>query len=250
MNLKNKKQLSIIFLLVALMALVISGCAHAVDAGNAAAQDNAPTATNSITVLGVGEALGSPDQAQVNLGIETFDETVDVATSENETIIKALLSALQEEGIAAEDIQTSNYSLWAEQRYGDNGPEGIAGYRVSNQVNVKIRDIERVGDILSTAIDAGANIIYGVNFSVNDRDALEEEARQAAVANAQERAESLAMLSGVTLGDVQSISEVYTQVPGPFMGMGGGAGMAVDESSISPGQQSYHVQVQVTYAME
>lgn len=249
MNLKNHKNYSLIVLLAALTALVISGCTAAANAGSTAAQSSG-AADNSITVLGVGQAVGSPDEAQVNFGVETFDADVQVATSENEAIIKDLLAALQEEGIAAEDIQTRNYNLWAEQRYGDNGPEGIAGYRVSNEVNVRISDIDSIGDIMNTAIEAGANIVYGVSFSVNDKQALEEEARQAAVSNAQERAESLAALSGVTLGEVQSISEVYTQVPGPYMGYGGGAGMAVDESSISPGQQSYQVQVQVTYGME
>ncbi|HMT22557.1 MAG TPA: SIMPL domain-containing protein, partial [Promineifilum sp.] len=113
--------------------------------------------------------------------------------------------------------QTTNYSLYAEQIYGDRGPEGIAGYRISNQVNVKIRDIALVGDVLAAVTEAGANAIYGVNFSVADPAALEAEARAAAMDDARKRAESLAELGGVALGDIQVISEV---VGTPVMPMG------------------------------
>jgi uncharacterized protein YggE len=200
----------------------------------------------TIKVVGTGEALGQPDEVNVTVGVDTFAKVVNDATSENENTIQAILTALNEHGIASDDIQTTNYSLWAEQLYGDNGPEGIAGYRVSNQVNVKIRDIDKVGDVLTAAISAGANSIYGVNFSVADPAALEAEAREAAMANAIERAQSLAKLSGLELGDIQAIDEINTQIPFPMGGIGGGGGGAAD-TSISPGQLSYQVQVQVTF---
>lgn len=251
MKTNYKKQLPLIFLLFALLAIVVSGCTPSLNAaGNTADSGAVQTSTNTITVLGTGEAAGPPDEAYVNLGVETFDQSVEAATSNNEATIQEILNTLKEQGIAPKDIQTSNYSLWAEQHYGDNGPEGIAGYHVSNQVNVTIRDIDKVADILSAAIDAGANSIYGVTFSVAEPDALEAEARADAIANARERAQSLADLSGVTLGDVQSITETFSQSPYPMMGMGGGASMAAAESAISPGQQSYQVQVQVTFGME
>lgn len=200
----------------------------------------------TIRVVGTGEALGQPDEANVTVGADTFAKAVNDATSENEATIQAILTALNEHGIASDDIQTTNYSLWAEQLYGDNGPEGIAGYRVSNQVNVKIRDIDKVGDVLTAAISAGANSIYGVNFSVADPAALEADAREDAVNNAIERARSLAELSGLELGDIQAIDEINTQIPFPMGGIGGGGGGAAD-TSISPGQLSYQVQVQVTF---
>lgn len=211
-------------------------------------------AAGGITVVGRGEAFGQPDEANVQVGVDTFAEEVIVATSENEAAIQAIIAALQAKGIAAEDIQTSNYSLWAEQIYGERGPEGIAGYRVSNQVRVVIRDIENVGEILTAVIEAGANNIYGVSFSVADPAALEAEAREQAIANARERAESLAGLSGVSLGEVVSVSEVIGQVPYPRMeGLGGGGYFPAGDSaatSISPGQLSYQVEVQVTFAIE
>jgi uncharacterized protein YggE len=233
------------------VALAVAGCVPANSAGQVPVAERATESqARSITVIGKGEAAGQPDEAHVTVGVDTFAKVVNEATNENESTIQAILAALTDEGIAAEDIQTSNYNLWAEQLYGEEGPEGIGGYRVSNQVNVTIRDIDKVGDVIAAAINAGANTIYGVNFSVADPAALEAEAREAAIADAQERAESLAALSGVSLGDIVDISEALTQVPYPMMGLGGGGGEAAAVSSIAPGQLSYYVQVQVTYAME
>jgi hypothetical protein len=237
----------LIILLILLAALVVA-CAPT----SGASTGSTAVIANSITVVGSGEAFGQPDEAKVQIGVETFNADVSQATAENEATLQAVMAALSEQGIAAEDIQTSNYNLWAEQRYGDNGPEGIAGYRVTNQVSVTIRDIDKVSDVLTAVTGAGANSIYGVSFSVADPVALEAEAREKAIANARERAESLAQLSNLTLGDVQVISEVIGQVP-PLLGLGGGGGVAVDQggaTSISPGQLSYQVQVQVTYGIE
>ena len=141
--------------------------------------------------------------------------------------------------------------MWAEQFYGERGPEGIVGYRVNNQVSITIRDLSKVGDVLAAATDAGANAIHGVFFSVADSAALEDEARAAAMTNARQRAESLAQLSEVSLGNVQVISEVVGQPVMPFGG-GGAFDMAMETAvpSISPGQLNYQVQIQVTYTIQ
>ena len=111
------------------------------------AQTGSTVSAGGITVVGQGTAYGQPDQATVVVGVETFAATVAEATTQNQTTLDNVMAALTAAGIAAEDIQTTNYSLYAEQTYGENGPTGIAGYRVSNQVNVKIRDIALVGDV-------------------------------------------------------------------------------------------------------
>jgi uncharacterized protein YggE len=204
----------------------------------------------NISVVGFGEALGKPDEAQVTVGVDTFAPVVTDATAENEATIAAILDSLDQAGISAEDIQTSNYSLWAEQKYGDNGPEGIAGYRISNQVMVLIRDVTKVEEVLAAATAAGANSIYGVQFSVADPAALQAEAREQALQDARQRAETLANLSGMTVGDIQIIDEINGQIPGygGYLGLGGGGGGAMEAGpSINPGQLSYQVQVQVTY---
>ncbi|MBK8988882.1 MAG: SIMPL domain-containing protein [Chloroflexi bacterium] len=238
----NRVRTTIAVLLLAVLTAVLVACTPA--AASPSGQ------TGGITVIGQGEAFGTPDKAQVQVGVEIFAPTVAEATSQNEATIQRIMDALTTLNIAAEDIQTTNYSLWAEQIYGDRGPEGIAGYRVTNQVNVTIRDIDRVSDVLSAVIEAGANTVYGIQFSVADPAALEAEARAAAVADARARAASLAGLAEVQLGDVTVISEVIGQ---PVMPMGYGGAMVMAEAaaapSISPGQLSYSVQVQVTFGI-
>ena len=244
----NKQTIISVLALLALAAVLIA-CNGAAAAG---ASPNPVVSVGGITVVGQGEAFGEPDQAQVQVGVETFAPEVSQATSENEATIQAIMAALTAQGIDEKDMQTTNYNLWAEQVYGDQGPEGIAGYRVINQVNVTIRDINKVGDVLAAVTEAGANSIYGVYFSVADPAALEDEARAAAIADARARAAALAELSGVELGDVQIVSEVINQTPPMPLGMGGG-GVAMEQAaapSISPGQLSYNVQIQVTFAIK
>ncbi len=130
----NKKTILSVFALLAL-AIVLVACSGPATADAAA---NPLVASGGITVVGQGEAFGQPDQAEVQVGVETFAPQVSQATHENEAAIQAIMDALTAQGIAAKDIQTTNYSLWAEQTYGDQGPEGIAGYRVNNQVNAVI----------------------------------------------------------------------------------------------------------------
>jgi hypothetical protein len=245
---KYNKQTIVSVLALLVLAIGLVACSGPATAGAAA---NPVVETGGITVIGKGEAFGQPDQAEVQVGVETFSPEVSQAANESEATIQAIMDALTDLGIDAKDIQTTNYNLWAEQNSGEQGAQGIVGYHVNNQVNVTIRDINMVGDVLSAAMNAGANSIYGISFSVADPAALEEEARATAVADARSRAAALAELGGVELGDVQIISEVIGQaVPLP-MGMGGG--LAMDQAAapgISPGQLSYDVQVQVTFAIK
>ena len=240
--------------LVLVLGLALAACNGALPTQAAATpgQQVSTGATGGITVVGQGTAYGQPDQATVIVGVDTFAPTVSEATTQNQASLDRVMAALEAAGIATEDVQTTNYSLYAEQIYGDKGPEGIAGYRVSNQVNVKIRDIAMVGDVLAAVTEAGANAIYGVNFSVADPAALEAEARASAMEDARKRAESLAELGGVSLGNIVIISEVVGSPVVP-LGMGGG-GYAMEQAAsapgISPGQLSYQVQVQVTYGIQ
>jgi uncharacterized protein YggE len=187
------------------------------------------------------------------VGVEISRPTVEEATNQNATTIEQIMTALDEMGIAAEDIQTSNYGLWAEQRYDEEeGTQSISGYHVTNQVNVTIRNINNVGDVLAAVTNAGANSIYGVSFSVDDTAVLEAQAREAAIADARARAQSLADLAGVELGDIQMITEVVGSSSMPIIARGG-FNMAVEESAapgISPGQLDFHTQIQVTFAIQ
>jgi uncharacterized protein len=207
----------------------------------------------TITVVGDGIVSIRPDVARANIGVEVLSDTVEDASAENNRITEAVLATLREMGIAEEDIQTAGYSVFAE-RYGSDGmPTDQAKYRVTNTVNVLIRDLERVGEILDASIQAGANNIYGVEFLLDDPTAARSAARKLAVENARATAEELAELSGVQVGQLISISEViggnggfYSNQFSQFStGLGGGA-----EAPIEPGQLRLTMQLQVTYGLE
>lgn len=227
------------------LILAVSGC-------SSMTADTAPAADQrTITVQGEGTAYGAPDQVSVQIGVETYGETVVEATNDNEDIMQALFEVLMEEGIDREDIQTSNFSVWGESQYMDGGFQEIAGYRVNNQLNITVRNLDTLSSVLQSSMDAGANSIYGVNFGISDRQDLKSEARQLAVQNASEIAEELAGLSGLELGSVLEISETtgYSGMADFGRPQSGGAGDA-PAPSIAPGKVSAYIQVQVTYAVE
>jgi uncharacterized protein YggE len=204
--------------------------------------------------VGQGSVNIKPDIARVSVGVETSAETISEAVGENEAMMESVLTALREAGVDEKDVQTMNYSIQLD-RYPEVLPraEPATGepqplYRVSNMVNVTIRDLDRVGDVLDAVIEAGANNIWGVSFGLDDQSAAQNDARAVAIDDAQARAEELANLSGVQLGPVMSISEV----------IGGGAvpmGITVERAaaaagSISPGELEVGYQVQIVYFIE
>lgn len=221
--------------------------------GAAAAQDSS-TGSRTIAVTGTGEAAGRPDQATINAGIQTVAPTVVDASKENQAIVERIMQALAKFGIDKKHIQTTNYSIWPEQRQDPrgNGDVTITGYHVSNVVNVTIVDIAKVGDVLAAVTNAGANSIHGINFGVKDTAALEKAARAEAMSDARDQAAALAELAGVQLGEVMTIS--MSSGGGHPMPMGGARFDMVAASApapgISEGQVSVSVQVYVTYAIE
>lgn len=221
----------------------------------AAAQATDYQPAQTITVVGQGKVSVEPDVAQVSIGVETSAETVGEAVAANGTQMEAILAALKDLGIAEKDIQTMNYSIQLD-RYPEPMPraegsseEPAPQYRVSNMVNVTIRDLDKVGDVLDAVIEAGANNIWGVSFSLDDPEAAQAEARANAIADALSRAEALAELTGVELGPVMAVSEVIGGGVSPVSAAmveravsGGGP--------ISPGELEIGYQVQVIYFIE
>lgn len=208
----------------------------------------------TITVVGEGRVTMQPDLAQVNIGIEVVGETVKDAGGQASETMDAVIAALKAQGIAEKDIQTSGYSVWVERPYSEGLPTGTALYHFSNSVMVNIRSLDKVGTSLDAAIEAGANNIFGVTFSVAEPGQLMSEARRKAVSDALSKANQLAEMNQVKLGNVVTVSEVVGggggYYPGNFSrvsmaeGMGGGGG------PISPGELEMTVQLQITYSIE
>lgn len=219
------------------------------------AVETTSTLARTITVVGEGTVKIKPDIAQANIGVEVMEPTVKEASSEAKDVMDAVLQVLKEQDVDEKDIQTSGFSVWTERPY---GPEGSAReevlYHVTNQVAVTIRDLDTVGAVLDAAIEAGANNIYGVTFSLDDPSQVESQAREKAVANAQAKAQELATLNGVEVGDVVSVSEVIGGRGGYYAGgvreaalaagMGGGGG------PIAPGELELTLQLEIVYTVQ
>jgi hypothetical protein len=178
--------------------------------------------------------------------------------------MKTLLAAVKSLGIADKDVQTSNFSISFERTNPSapiasgaatgvktDGVQTLDGfYRVNNMIQVTIRDLDSVGDVLDAAVEAGANNVWGVSFGLDNTDALEAQAREKAVSDARARAESLARLNNVTVGDVLSISEVIGSSPMPIYGaMASASGMGGGGAPVEPGEVAFTTQIQIVYGL-
>jgi hypothetical protein len=210
-----------------------------------AAQD-APADT--VTVNASAFASGTPTQANIELGVEIFGESVKDSFAQSNETVRAIYDALIGLGIAETDIQTANLSVYSNIQY---SPEGMErkGYQVNNTVRVLIRDIAKVDGVIDAAIAAGATSMYGLSFSITDTASLETEARAAAFAVAQTRATELAALSGATLGEVVSIREDFGGSPVfAFNGRAQGGGGS-DSAFVATGQTDVTVGLTVTFKL-
>lgn len=209
-----------------------------------------------VSVTGLGEVSAAPDTAFIQSGVVTQGPTAREALDANSAAMGQLIATLKEAGIAERDIQTSGFSVNPNYVYSDQRdssgyaqPPKIDGYQVSNNVTVRIRDLDSLGAVLDQQVSVGANQINGVSFAVADTTALYDEARKAAFADAKRKAELYAGLAGEELGDVLSITEQqgYSAPPQPLQMR---ATMAYDEVAKVPvagGELSFSVNVQITW---
>lgn len=204
--------------------------------------------TPSITVSGMGRVKAEPDVADINLGVTKQAEDAKTASEQAATAMAAVIKALQAAGIADTDIQTTTISLMPVYDYDDNPPQ-IEGWEATNLVNVTVRDIDTVGDVVDAATAAGATNINGITFRVDDPTAAEAEARTAAVADARSKADQLAAAAGVTIVGVLTMSESGAQAPQPIFMERAAFDTAAGavETPVMPGQVELSINVLVQY---
>jgi hypothetical protein len=210
-----------------------------------------PSGRDTITIDGEGKVSGQPDLAQVDIGLFTEGADVPSAQEQNSEKVNAIVRALQELGIAREDIQTNNYSIMPRYQY-DEGRQTVIGYAVSQNVSVKVRDLSSVGTVLSRVGQLGANQVNGVQFTIDDPSSLKQEARKLALEDAEMKAEELAEALGLKITRVVGFSESSGSIPPPmpfasreFDGLGAGGDMAIPE--IEPGSLDVTSFVSVTF---
>lgn len=252
------KRRLIFSLVVLLAALVVTG-SFAIQAARAqtatpAAPDTVTAASmRTITVSGTGLASGEPDVARVLLGVQTDATTAADALNQNNTQMEALLDSLTDAGIAEADIRTQSVQIYP--RYDNSNPQPLTtspeviGFTASNVVEVRVDDLDRVGDILSGSVDAGGNTIQGIFFEISDQEALYDQAMEAALQDARRKADRLASLSGAQLGALYSVVE-GSNIPIFATGRGGVVNQAAVDVPIQPGMQDVVVTLQVTWLID
>lgn len=232
----------IVFAVIAL-ALLMSACAPA-------GSQNVRT----LSVSGSGDAFLAPDIAYIYIGVHTESPTAAEAVTENTTQTEALIQALIDFGISAQDIRTTNFSIWPMDRFdpATGLPSGEKTYAVDNTVYVTVRDLARLGDLLDAAVQAGANTVNSVQFDVAEKDEALKQARADAVEDAESQAQSLAQAAGLSLGEIRSISFIDAPSYPFFDGKGGGGVNVASEAAavpIQPGQLTFTVTVNVSYEL-
>lgn len=238
-------------IVLALAALAIAACS-APFAQAASPAQTAGESDRTLSINGHGEVSLTPDIAYLYIGVHTENEDAGAAVAANNAQVEAVMDALIDAGIQVEDISTSNFSLWTSQNYDFEGQPTDTKFVVDNTVFVVVRDLDQLGDMLGTAIDAGANTVNGISFDVSDKSAALSEARRLAVEDARAQAEELAALAGVELGEIRSIS-MFGGFPGPFFEGRGGGGFVADAQSsvpITPGEYVVTVDVNIEFEIE
>jgi uncharacterized protein YggE len=240
--------------LAAALLLAVMGAGMVGIGRNASAQEATPVAIASpstVTVGGNGSVMVTPDAATISVGVNVVNASLSEAQAAATSAMTAVIDALEAEGIEDRDIQTTNYSVMPLQEYDTNGyPARINGYQVSNQVNVAVRDLDQLGQVLDAAVQAGANSVYGISFIVTDSSGAATQARAAAIADATTKAQEIADATGMTLGRIVTVVETFGPSPMPNAYNAQPAEMDMAASvPIQSGGSTVSVDVQMTFEL-
>ncbi len=212
-----------------------------------------PVERNTITIMGEGKVSVMPDIANVQVGTVIERPTVSAAQQENTRIMNALNDRLAAFGVAKADMQTASYSIQPVYDY-TKGKQTLRGYQVSQSLRLKIRELDKIGDILGAAGELGANQVGGIDFTVDQPEAIKQRARMLALENAKTKAAALAEVVGVELRRVvsfgENVTEPYYNAPYAEKAMAFGIGGAAPAPTIQPGSAEYVLDVNVTYEIE
>ena len=211
---------------------------------------------NYITVNGVGKTTITPDLAVINFGVRSEAESTQEAQKENTETVNALISAVKALNIDTEDLKTQNYSVYENFTFNpQTGARESAGWAVSQSIEIKVRDTEKVSAVLNLAGQYGVTDVNGPNFQIDDMSVYQAQARESAIADAKEQAKRLARSLNIHLGDVTGYNE-WTD--GGYYPRYAYAESAVLDSTtggsspspaVEPGQNEITLNVSVTYML-
>ncbi len=222
---------------------------------------------NQITVSGEGKIYAKPDIATVSFGVATDGKTVAEVTKSNTAKMNTVINAIKALKVDEKDIQTTNYSLTPVYEnsviyapvpmmypniIGGNGTT-LTGYKLEQDIQVKIRDFTKIGDVLAKATASGANTIGDLQFTIENPEKFHDQARAEAIKQAKANANNLAKESGINLGKLINVFENSGPYPVMYSAMGKGVANAPDAvavPTIQPGQQEIDVTINLTYQVK
>jgi len=209
------------------------------------------TTTNTVSFSGEGKVLARPDVAVVSLSIVTEATTSKAAQDDNSAKSKTVTDFLKKQGIEEKDIKTSGYNIYPQYFYPRNNRPEIQGYQVNQALEIKIRDLDKISEVLDGIVSAGVNQVDNLSLQIDNPDALRSEAREKAIEGAKKKAQELESQLDVNLGRIVNFSENTGGIPTPLyygkseaMGIGGGG------PSIPTGENEIVVNVTITYQIK
>ena len=195
------------------------------------------------------EARKAPDIATFSAGVVTQAADGNAALRQNAEQMNRVLAAIKAAGVADKDVQTSGISLNPQYRYEENQPPRITGYQASNTVNVKLREVAKMGKVLDALVASGANQVNGPSFGIDDPEPLYDRARLDALKAARARAETYAGALGVRVRRIVSISEGGAAMPSPMPRMAMMKAEAYDSTPVAAGESSVSVNLDVVFEL-
>ncbi len=215
---------------------------------------NTAATINTVSFTGEGKISAKPDIAVISASIVTQATDSKVAQNDNSAKSTKVTEFLKKQNIEDRDIKTSGYNIYPQQKYPPYGGQPtITGYQVTQSFEIKVRDLAKIGTILSGLVTAGANQVNNTGLQVENPEALKDQARQEAINDAKQKANTLKKQVGISLGKIVNFSENTGGYPYPMMyesktasGMGG--------SSVTPdvpvGENEISVSVTITYQIK
>lgn len=232
-----------------IVGAIVAGVLLGGGSGSSVAADGATPASNTVAVSGAGKVSGVPDVLRLDMGVQHNGNDVNAALNAANSDVAKIKKALDKYNVSSKDIQTSQLSI--NPHYVGDGK--VDGYEVFQGLTIKLRDLSKAGQAISDAAAAGGNAtrINGVSFDIEDNTKLVQAARDAAFADAKEKAEQYAKLAGRRLGNVTSISEdtSYDNAPMPYATAGGAMADSAKSVPIEAGSQQVSVNSSVTWEL-
>jgi len=214
-----------------------------------------PAPSQYFSVTSTGRIFAKPDIANLTLGFQTeVEPTAADAVNENSNKMNEIIKALKGLDIEAKDIKTTNYTLNPVYDWTEGSGRKLKGYQASQNVTVKIRNLDNIGEAIAKTAEQGANQVGNVSFSIDDEDELKAQARDEAIAKAKDKAKDIAKTAGMKLGKIVNVYENQVNYPTPIYrsdmayGMGGSA--EVKAPDIETGENEVKIEVTLVYKVK